>query len=229
MICKYCNLIHDDNQLTCVVCGKSLVPYDDKKMDIVKVGYPKLVHVRKKRYFALKLFGLISIATSLIVGFINFLTYKEHPEMWSLIVIGALLYIWLFISTILLSKHDYSTKVIKQVVTISIILVLIDVFTTYSGWALTFVIPFILTLTTIALPIVVASMPKKYFMHVRKLFILILIDLLYTLIPFITDWMIKTYDWTALMAGISGLILLSAMFIFARKTTIEELVKIFHV
>src|SRR5690606_40403677 len=73
-----------------------------------------------------------------------------------------------------MSKHFYSTKTLRQVISVSIILILIDIFTGYSKWALTYVIPFVLAGTTLLLPIIVASMPAKYFLHVRSLLLLII-------------------------------------------------------
>ncbi|HLT00337.1 MAG TPA: DUF6320 domain-containing protein, partial [Acholeplasma sp.] len=96
-------------------------------------------------------------------------------------------------------------------------------------WALTYVIPFVLAGTTLLLPIIVASMPEKYFLHVRSLLLLIIFDLFVGIIPFVTDWMVTDVLWTGMMSATVGITLLAIMFIFARKTTYTELVKIFRI
>jgi len=201
----------------------------ETKDNVITVGYPEIKVVKRKRDIALRIFGAISIGTSLLVAMINFITYNEYPELWSLIVIGSLLYVWLLFNQVFMSKHFYSTKTLRQVISVSIILILIDIFTGYSKWALTYVIPFVLAGTTLLLPIIVASMPEKYFLHVRSLLLLIIFDLFVGIIPFVTDWMVTDVLWTGMMSATVGITLLAIMFIFARKTTYTELVKIFRI
>ncbi|HLT00149.1 MAG TPA: DUF6320 domain-containing protein, partial [Acholeplasma sp.] len=138
--CERCNIIHDHNEKTCIVCGRIMKPVETKD-NVITVGYPEIKVVKRKRDIALRIFGAISIGTSLLVAMINFITYNEYPELWSLIVIGSLLYVWLLFNQVFMSKHFYSTKTLRQVISVSIILILIDIFTGYSKWALTYVIP----------------------------------------------------------------------------------------
>ncbi len=227
-ICDHCHMIHEHNHKTCIVCGR-LLKQKEYEDPIEKIGYPEVTVIKKKRIIAARILGIMSIAVSIIVAVINFMTWNENPTPWSLIIIGIFSYIWLLVSQVIISKHDYTTKTLRQVWIIAAILIITDIVTGYHAWALTYAIPFILVGTTAFLPIVVTSMPKKYFLHVRSLFSLIILDIVILIIPFVSDWMELGVTWTAAMTGISGFILLAAMWVFAPKTTYQELVKIFRI
>lgn len=227
-ICDHCQMIHETNHKTCIVCGR-LLKQKEYEDHIEKIGYPEVSAVKKKRVIAARIFGITSIAISVIVAVINFMTWQENPIPWSLIIIGIFSYAWLLVSQVIISKHDYTTKTLRQVLIIAVILIIADLVTGYHAWALTYAIPFLLVGTTAFLPIVVTSMPKTYFLHVRSLFLLIIIDIVVLIIPFVSNWMEVGVTWTAAMTGISGFILLAAMWVFAPKTTYQELVKIFRI
>ncbi|MBN3490657.1 hypothetical protein JV173_03920 [Acholeplasma equirhinis] len=196
---------------------------------IITVGYPDVKVIKNKGDIALRILGVISIAISLIVGVINWLTWNQFAEYWSLIIVGTLIYIWLLFSQIIMSKHDYPTKAIRQVIIVSILLVILDLFTGHTKWAMTYVVPFLFLGTTALLPLIIATMPKKYFLHVRSLFFLVILDLLVSIVPFTTDWMEQGIEWTGAMVGLAGIILLAIMWVFAPRTTKQELVKIFRI
>lgn len=228
MYCKDCGTYHDHKHKTCTICGKKLIEntYTDT---LILDGYPEVKVVKKKRYMAAKILAVITIAVSLLVLIINIMTYDAYKELWSLIVVGALGYPWLILNQVIIAKHEYPTKVLRQIIIISLILILIDVFTVYKAWSLTYVITFMLTTTSLILPIVVAIEGKKYYLHVRSLLLLIVFDIVVGILPFVSNFMEKDVVWTGLMTLFSGVMLIIVMFIFARKTTWTELIKIFRI
>lgn len=225
--CEKCNLYHEDKHKTCVACGRVLVD-KDYQSKLLTPGYPEVLVLRKKPSIAARVLVLVGILISLVCAIINMFTFKDSNSYWSLIVIGALIYTLLVIKQVIIAKHDYSTKTLKQVLIVSIILLAIDFATNYKGWAITYGIPFVIVGTSVILPIVVASMPKKYYMHVRNLFWLIILNLIITIISFLTPLMIEGIIWTGAMSLVTGITLFSAMLLFAPKITYHELVKFFH-
>src|SRR5690554_5154352 len=202
--CSHCHVICENKDQMCIVCGRNMTESNYEE-SIVKVGYPNVLEVKKSSLLWLRILGSIFLALSLTSVTINLLTLNEYRAPWSLIIVGTCLYIWLLIHQVIISKHDYTTKTIRQVFIVSVILVLIDMLTGHGKWAITYTIPFILLGTTILLPLIVATMPKKYFLHVRSLLLLICINILYMFIPFMTDWGVVDVSWPFAMVGLAGI------------------------
>lgn len=226
--CKKCHAYYYKKESTCTICGRPLVQ-QDYDSQVVTQGYPS-VHLHKSHAkFVSKVFGIFSMAITIILAVINFATYTENPTLWSLIIIGPIAYAWIILAQIIVSKHNYATKVNRQVLVFSLIIILIDVLTVYKAWSLTYVIPALLVTTTLVLPIVVASKPTLYYLHVRSLFFLIILDIAVGIIGFTTPFMQDGVIWTSLSVITAGILLLSTMFTFARKDTWIELIKIFRI
>lgn len=226
--CKKCNTYYHHDIKLCDVCGRSLVD-TDFKTTLVTQGYPEVKVLKETSRFIMKIFSMISVGISVLLGIVNWMTYNDYPMLWSLLVIGPIAYAWLLLFQVVISKHDYPTKVVRQVFFISLILIAVDFFTEYRSWSLTYVIPFMLASTTLILPIMIASNPIKYYLHVRTLLFLVILNVVITILAFTTNLWIPTATWTAVMSGFSGVFLLLSMFVFARKTTWNELVKIFRI
>lgn len=226
--CQHCHAYYYKKETTCTICGRPLIEKTHESK-VITQGYPTIKLKSNKAKFVSKIFGVISIAVVIILAMINFATYNSNPTPWSLIAIGPIVYAWILLSQIVVSKHNYPTKVNRQVVLISLVLILIDVITEYKAWSLTYVIPALLVTTTIILPIVVASKPKTYYLHVRSLFFLMIMNFVVGIIGFTTPFMETGVTWTSLSVLAVGILLLSTMFTFARKDTWTELIKIFRI
>lgn len=226
--CKHCNAYYYKKSTTCTICGRPLIEGTHESR-IITQGYPAVVVHKNRGKFAAKIFGILTIATIIIVGLINGTTYEAYPSFWSLIVIGPLVYVWILLAQIIVSKQNYPTKVNRQVILISLVVILIDLMTDYKAWSLTYVVPSLLVTTTFVLPIVIASTPKTYYLHVRSLFFLILLNILVGVVGLTTNFMEPNVIWTSLSVLTAGILLLATMFIFARKDTWTELIKIFRI
>ncbi len=226
--CQHCHVHMNQSYETCPVCGRQ-VKKTDVKPDIVLQEYPKLTLTTNKGLVAIRILLALSTVVSLIVGLINFLTYQINPTLWSLIIVGIIFYIWLFIAQVVLTKRTYSKRILNHVFGISLLLIVADLLTGWQQWSLTYAIPFILLTTTIGLPIVVVSIPKKYHIQVTQLLKLIALDLVPIILYYLTPWMVADVLWPSLTAAWSGLLLLLCMFIIAPKTTLHEIHKQLHI
>lgn len=226
--CKHCNAYYYKKETTCTICGRPLIT-EDFEVKVITQGYPHIKPHKNHMKFVSKVFGAISIAVVIVLSLINFATYNDNPSLWSLIVIGPIVYAWILLSQIVVSKQNYATKVNRQVTLMSIVLILIDLATNYKAWSMTYVIPSLLVTTTFILPIVVASKPKNYYLHVRSLFFLIILNIVVGIIGLTVPIMQEGVIWTSLALIAISTLLLSTMFIFARKDTWTELIKLFRI
>jgi len=226
--CKKCNAYYYKKESTCTVCGRPLI---EKEFDshIITQGYPSISPQKNNAKFVTKVFGIFSIGIVIISALVNFATYNDNPTLWSLVIIGPIAYAWILLAQVIISKNNYPTKVNKQLMIFSLIIILVDVLTEYKAWSLTYVIPALLVTTTVILPIIVASKPSTYYLHVRSLFFLIVLDLLVATIGFTTNFMEPSVTWTSMVVATSGVLLLITMFTFARKDTWIELIKLFRI
>lgn len=225
--CPTCKIDVATHQQSCPLCG-TLLKKSDKKPTIVTQGYPKPepIHISK---VLVRIFLALSIAVSVVVALINFLTYEQSQSYWSLIVIGGLVYAWLFFRQIIHTQGSYSRRVVGHMIVISAILVTIDALTHYKGWALTYVVPLLLVLATACLTIVIVSRPAKYYRHVMSMIGLILVDCMPFVIYLLTDWQEMGVFWPSLSALSIAIFIFLTMVIIAPKTTFAEIHKQFHI
>ncbi|WP_025724551.1 DUF6320 domain-containing protein [Acholeplasma granularum] len=225
--CKQCNAYYFKEETSCKICGRPLITTDHESK-VLTQGYPSLKVKKRKRKMVSKIFGIISLSAILITGIINLLTYDSNPTLWSLLIIGPIIYGWILLVSLILAKHEYPQKINRQILVTSTLLILIDILIGYKAWSLTYVVPALIFAATVIVPLFVASKPEKYYLHARSLLFLILLNIIVGILPFISNFMIEGVYWTGITLILSGILLLSSMFFFARKDTWTEFIKIFR-
>lgn len=218
--CKNCKVTVNNPLERCPLCFTGLVPQDNEPEF---QSYPALLQKAERYNIIQRILVMLSLAVSVVCLTINILTFQRL--WWSLIVIGNILYMWIAISTAMRRRSKLGFNVLIQAISLAAILVLIDMFSGHNNWALNYVVPFVFVTATMCITviIIVKRMDSRSF---------ILYFFLTALIGFIPVLLVAagqvTVLWPSLVSAIySGLSLIS-LFIFADKSTKQELKKRFH-
>lgn len=215
----YCSNCHiHTKQSYCPLCKHKL---SDKVED--NPHYPVYETKVKRRRFVQRLVLFITIfavSTSLLI---NLLTNPNH--LWFLYVLGPALYGLLLINHTMLSKAHIGSKVIFQVIALSIMLFILDAASGNSKWSIHYVIPFLVTIATLFVTIIVLRKPMKWREYIGYLTTMVILGFL-PVILFLSSW--STVLWPSAATALYALLTLIGMILFSEKTMKNEIVRRFH-
>lgn len=135
MYCKNCNVEIEGTSRVCPLCHQCL-DGDDQTFPIVKRTKKRQVVTYTQIY--LILFTLISIPC-LVVNLV-----LDSNLLWSLAVIGSLMYLYLFIGTIFFTKSHIASKIFVLIASLALFAGLLQNLTPTVNWATIYVVPFII-------------------------------------------------------------------------------------
>lgn len=214
--CPKCNVY--TKQQYCPLCKYKL-----SEQSVDNVYYPVYEMKPQRRRFAQRLVLFIAtfaISTSLLI---NLLTEPHH--LWFLYVLGPVLYGVLLINHTVLSKAHTGSKVIFQVIALSIMLFILDAASGSSKWSIHYVIPFLVTLATLFVTIIVLRKPMKWVEYIGYMTSMVILGFL-PVILFLSSW--STVLWPSATTALYALLTFIGMLLFSEKTMKNEIVRRFH-
>ena len=219
---SYCSKCHVEvrGELNfCPLCQNEL---QNKKGKIENI-YPK-VEQRSNNHMLLKVFGFIAAVVSILAMFFNIIFPSK--TLWSILVMGIMGFVWLSLA-VAIKKHRHIMKYLwYQILIIALLSMFIDYMTGSYGWAISIVIPCLLTTAIIVMSI----LPKVLHLQVGDYLIYLLLDALIGMIPFIfiiTGDAIS--DVPSIICVLTSIISVVGIIIFEGRTMMSELKRRLHV
>jgi hypothetical protein len=206
------------NRKNCPLCQEKLM--GDKHEDEV---FPKISFVYKEHGMFFKIMLLVSIIVASITVSFNILFPQRGA--WSLFVLGGLGSVWVSMISAINKRNNIPKNIVYQVMIISIIAVIWDFLTTWKGWSITYVIPFVCFFAMISMAII----SKVLKLHVEDYILYIIIDGLFGLIQIIfifTGGLTTLFP--SLICIVTSIISLSTIFIFEDKKLLAEIKRRLH-
>jgi phosphoglycerol transferase MdoB-like AlkP superfamily enzyme len=153
--------------------------------------------------------------------------------LWSLIVISGILYLWLLIRFTIMTNYNISLRLMFQAVTVAILCFAIEksipsIAPVGKHWALEYVMPFVMVATTLAITMLILIRPLKYKEYSFYLFCMTILGFL-PLVLYFFGWMDPAGFLPGIISAGYSVITILGMFMFADRTTKDELVKRFHI
>ncbi len=222
--CPQCQVEVNTERKTCPLCFALLQPGEGETPQLTP--YPKY-RSRAVRYNVFfRILTFLSIITAFVSIVVNVLTYRDHGKLWSLVVLAGLFYLWVLFRSTIRGYGNVPRRLVIQMLTLSALLYVIDRFSGNSGWALSYVIPFLSMASILAIIILLVSNTVKFGDYLSAL----LAASVFGFIPFIL-WLfdIVTTLWPSLSAASLSFSTIIGMFIFAGDHIKEELKKRFHI
>lgn len=222
--CTKCNLSVNTGSERCPLCSSILTGIDGG-MGSYKpsVGYPKRTIMQYKYNFSFRLFLFLSIVIGTTCLLINILTYSGI--LWSLIVIGSILCLWVVILYPCYKRRKIGHIIIVDATSISVLLYLIQIATHTKGWGVDFVIPFLLIAATSIITFIIILKKMKWVEYSVYQLIMVILGLLPLIICIFG---LASTTWPSIVSAFYSILTLTGMFVFADKKYKNELTKRFH-
>lgn len=218
--CNRCQVQVLDDTKICPLCKSVLADDDGVKGEST---YPDIeVNIRSFTIFK-RIILFLSIVAGIVSILVNYFWYTG--VLWSLITTAAIMYFWAAVIFAVKNHANLASKILVQAISASALLVVIDYVIGYTGWAVNYVVPNILSLANIATLIIIIVNRMDWHDYVIYQIMIGLLGFVpvilyavgvihYPIIPIIC-------------AGIS-LASLAGTFIFGEKTVKSELKRRFH-
>lgn len=219
--CKKCNVSVDTVSEKCPLCFTMLAS-DGGPVSGGK--YPVLEGLPQRSYnFVFRLLLLISIVAGSTSVLINILTYAG--SLWSLIVAGGILFLWITVAYPLFIKRNIGHIIITEVLSVSAFLYIIEAVTHSQGWGLNYIIPFLFTAATLMITFILLLKRMKW----REYSVYQMIMMALGLLPvvFLIAGLV-TVLWPSLLSAFYSIMTFTGMMIFADKKYKSEIHKRFH-
>ncbi|WP_265182297.1 DUF6320 domain-containing protein [Geomicrobium sp. JCM 19055] len=214
--CSNCNIY--TTQQSCPLCKRQL----SSEHEAIP-SYPVYVSNLARRSFAQRIVLFIAIFIISTCILINLLTTPD--ELWVFYIIGPVVYVVLLINHTILSRAHVGSKLIFQVIALSAMLVVLDAASGNSRWSIHYVIPFLVTLSTLLVTLVVLRKPMKWREYLGYMLTMVVLGFL-PVILFVSS--LSYVLWPSAMTGLYALLTLIGMVLFANKSMKNEIVRRFH-
>lgn len=234
--CGKCNVMVNTDSQKCPLCSMVLSDgklqnsdennFESTLPDACDDGakYPKPeINTVDKYNFVLRVFLFISVVIGSTSLLINILTYTG--VLWSLYVIGTLLYLWITVAYPLFVKRKIGHIIVINAISTSIYLYSLELATRTNGWGLSYATPFLFIAATLMITLIILIRRLKWREYSTYQTIMVILGFL-PVIFCVTG--LVTPIWPSALSAFYSFLTLAGMFIFADKKYKNELIRRFH-
>lgn len=224
--CPKCGFEILTDRVTCPICFGVLQKHelvkDYQKYPANKI-YPRATLVTK-------IFIFISIVISIFSIVANYMTYDLYPQLWSILTISAILYLWLLIKFCILGRGLISSRIVVQIITTAIIVIAVQAIVVQNNllwWSLNYVLPALLSIGMLSTNIIVMIKKNLFIDSILSLITMGLLGFL----PYILSKTTPLYSvvWPSIVCAGISIATMVAMAVFHYRDCKEELTKRFHI
>ena len=217
--CRHCRVKLANDIESCPLCDMET----DRTDDAFDEDYP---HVRSgfTRGMLLKMLTFIAVVFIAASLLINHLVPTESP--WAIITAAAIVYVWVNALNSLKAAPNPASILLVQLFTVSGFTVLIDWFTGWYHWSITWVIPGLIVIAALVLLLMIVIKPRRY--RAYTIYQLV-IAVLGVLSVFLWVFGVSDVEWPVMTAAGVSLLSFVTMLVFSHRRTGHELKKRFHV
>ena len=217
--CDKCKVMVANPKQRCPLCQGMLRDGDGTEQET----FPNIPTIYRQYSLYFRILILVSVAAGLISVTVNLLL--PGSGWWSLLVVGGLACMWVPLFTAMRKRSNISKNILWQVVILSVLLLLWDVFTGWHRWSVNFAIPALCISAMLGLAIVGKVMhlqPGDYVIY-------LLIDVIFGLVPLIL-WItgLAKVGWLCLASMVVSVLCLTTVLLFSELSVWQELKKRFH-
>ncbi len=219
--CRRCQVNILDETHTCPLCRRVL-EYDEMNEESTRM-YPNVEFDIGKYNKIKRIFLFILTVVSVVLGFINYITYSG--VIWSLIAVVGIIYFGVTVNYSIMNNANLASKILVQTIGAGILVVVVDNVTGYIGWSVNYAVPAMILFANLAIVLLMIVNPmnwQSYFMYQIAITI-------FSFIPLILFW-VKLIDrpfLAILTSGISILILIGTI-VFGDRSVKNELIRRFN-
>lgn len=217
--CEKCKVQVPNPKSHCPLCQGMLTQGDGTETET----FPNIPTIYRQYSLYFKLLILCSVAAGLISLMINMLL--PQSGWWSLIVVGGLVCMWIPLFAAVRKRSNIAKNLVWQVVILSVLISLWDVFTGWHRWSVNFVIPAL----CISAMLGIAIVGKVMRLRAEEYIIYLLIDVIFGLVPLIFVLTgLATAAYLCLASVVVSALCLTSIFLFSEINVWQELKKRLH-
>jgi hypothetical protein len=217
--CENCRVTINGITNNCPLCGKYLTGSQGIKDEF----YPEIKELAARVYSKnFKILLFLTAAFSILLFTINMITLDRY--LWSIIPICAMWLLWLYLGVPIIKKKITPLMIVLNNGIVSIFLIIVDITTGNKGWAMSYVVSFILFGSALIVTIVALLTKitwKKFYLSQMTIVVI-------CFIPLITRIFFSFVFWPSIVAATYGVITILGMLIFSYKKFKYETKKQFH-
>lgn len=210
-------------RLTCPLCYRKVA---NPTFNTEVKWYPDYHSLKQKKVtsFVSRLVIFVSIV---IVSTCLLLNIFVTPDfLWVFYVAAAVFYLLVTSNHTIISSAHTGAKIIGQVISLSGLLIVIDVLSGFWRWSVNFVVPFLIITATLLITVIILKKRMRWQEYVGFIVAMIVLGFLPVGL-YITG--IATLIWPSAITTLYALLTLLGMLIFSDKTFKEGLVRRFHI
>lgn len=217
--CVNCDVEVSCSTSNCPLCGKHL----EENTTEIQSPYPSMDNLPGRHYSKLfRLFLFLTISSSIIIFTVNILTLDNY--LWSIIPICALWLLLPIIGVPINKGRITPLMIVMDNVLICIFLVILDITVGSGDWAMSYVVPFVLSGSALIVTIIVLLRKMTW----KELYLFQLSIVFVCFIPIIARIFFTFMFWPSIVSAVYGILTIFAMFIFSDKDMKFESKKRFH-
>lgn len=221
--CNKCNITIDTKHDHCPLCHQTLTgTVKDNHVELYPFDEVHQHSLQPKTQRVILFFTILMI---IVLGIVNVL-YPE-PGFWSLIPLGAIVYLWLLVKFVVFTQSSHTVRITIITLFLSVLLYLINTQTDPDLlWSLDYVLPSLIIAnnTTIFMILTIKKGGLKY--GSGRLLLLVTVSLLPLLLFYLN---VLSTPIIALVAFGHGLLILLYMLVFYPSVLKELIKRIFHI
>ncbi len=218
--CKRCNVKVYEETKICPLCRTVLTDIDRQAPERT---YPSISVDPHKYNIIKRILVFLSIISGVTTAVTNYITY--NGVIWSAISIAAIIYFWILVSYSIRRNTNMASKILVQVLCVSILTVIMDYSIGYSGWSVNHVIPEIIILANISVLILVIINRMYWQTYVLNQIIIAVLGFIPGILYLFG--LIKV-PMPSVIASATSLTVLLGTIIFGDKSIKSELIRRFH-
>lgn len=220
--CNHCGVYVEPQHSQCPLCQKPMEAGSES--DTLYPNYEWLY--RDLKQFTLhKLFLFLTITMAIVSVLVNVFTLKSLNFLWSPIVAASLFYSWVTYRNTAFSRMNMGGKILIQFLSLSLLALVLDIFTGFSEWSTTYVMPFLSVAMTLLLTIMAVTRKKRYKVYMGYLIAAFFISLAPI---FLFVFNVSMHIWTSVTAITFSVFTFLGMLIFSPRQFKTEMKKRFH-
>lgn len=217
--CPNCDIT--TSQQVCPLCRETIVEAEDSQ---VTVWYPEYdIKEQKIRTRISRLAILLGSLAVLICFAINLIVIPQF--LWVFYVAVAVFYVLVSLSHTILSASHIGGKITAQVISLTILLLVIDFMSGNLQWSVNYVVPFLIIAGILLLSISILRVRLNWTGYFSFLLMMLAMGFV-PLIFYITG--VATVLWPSVTAGSFAVTIFALLVVFANQTFMTQLGRRFH-
>lgn len=226
--CKKCRVSVPACRERCPLCqgilaGDSIEEMTKEEAKKESEIFPYIPTVYRQHNFLFRVLIFASAVVGVTAFVLNLLIFDDG--WWSILVLAGIGAVWVTVAMAVRKRSSFCKRILYQVVTLSIVLVLFDWITGWHLWAVNYVVPGLCILAMLAIAIIAMVMHRRIENYIVYLVVTMIFGV-FPLLFLLTGWADVT--WPSVLSVALSVLSFTGMILFAGKDARVELKKRLH-